>query len=502
MKPELVPTNSLRPAVYNPRKTERERLELVKLSLRKLGFVLPLYATDEGEILSGHQRHLGAEELGWGHVPVVRVPKRKNVFEKGLNLVFNRCTNDVTKEASTQEMWAALQRAIDIGAVTIPDTEHRYRCVSHATKAAVSDLVRLNDITGHRYARNMARTAQIRGVRMPIVIDSNLRLVNGAGRLWIAAEAKEEWIDAVLIDPEHAEFAGAMLNQLSMDFEVKEKYQDVLRANAFRRKIGTKPYLGHCFTFALLKGKPCHTFDINDKDHRAKWTRLYGTTVLDFGAGLMDESRMLIQAGIKSVPFEPYVCGDSDTPQLEDSRRVVLNFLSEIAQGYGFHTVFASAILNSVPFIEDRRHVLRIISSLCGPRTTFYTHCIGADSARVRTLHGNDGKDRSSEDSGTFMIDYEPNTSIGDIAEVPKVQKFHEPQELQDLLLEFFTSVQVERMAVGLSATCRGPRPVDLQSLTRAIEFEFDLPHAGDQRLGLVNVAKIAFSKRLGVTIS
>lgn len=35
---ELVSVSALRPALYNPREADAERLDLVKLSLRKLGF--------------------------------------------------------------------------------------------------------------------------------------------------------------------------------------------------------------------------------------------------------------------------------------------------------------------------------------------------------------------------------------------------------------------------------------------------------------------------------
>src|SRR5688572_14140448 len=96
--PTLEAIDAVRPSVYNPRQTDPARLELVKLSLRKLGFVLPIYANPDGEILSGHQRHLGATQLGFTHIPVVRLPRKKNTNDKGLNLVFNRSTNDMTAD--------------------------------------------------------------------------------------------------------------------------------------------------------------------------------------------------------------------------------------------------------------------------------------------------------------------------------------------------------------------------------------------------------------------
>ena len=63
------PASALRPALYNPREADAERLELVRLSLRKLGFLLPLVATTDGEILSGHQRHAVAVDMGAARVP-------------------------------------------------------------------------------------------------------------------------------------------------------------------------------------------------------------------------------------------------------------------------------------------------------------------------------------------------------------------------------------------------------------------------------------------------
>ena len=61
---ELVPVERLKPADYNPRRADAERLALVRLSLSRLGFLLPIVATPDGEILSGHQRHAVAMSMG------------------------------------------------------------------------------------------------------------------------------------------------------------------------------------------------------------------------------------------------------------------------------------------------------------------------------------------------------------------------------------------------------------------------------------------------------
>ena len=67
----LVDIESLQKAGYNPRKSDADRFDLVKISLKKLGWLLPMYATPEGEVLSGHQRLDAAKELGATKVPVV-----------------------------------------------------------------------------------------------------------------------------------------------------------------------------------------------------------------------------------------------------------------------------------------------------------------------------------------------------------------------------------------------------------------------------------------------
>ena len=63
---------AIRPSTYNPRSAVAERLDLIELSLRKLGFIAPIFADSDGEILSGHQRHLVASRMGATHVPVSR----------------------------------------------------------------------------------------------------------------------------------------------------------------------------------------------------------------------------------------------------------------------------------------------------------------------------------------------------------------------------------------------------------------------------------------------
>ena len=91
----IEPISAVNPSTYNPRTADPKRLDLIGLSLRKLGFIAPIYADENGEILSGHQRHFVATRMGCTHIPVCRVPAMDLEKRKAINIVFNRGTNDM-----------------------------------------------------------------------------------------------------------------------------------------------------------------------------------------------------------------------------------------------------------------------------------------------------------------------------------------------------------------------------------------------------------------------
>jgi len=94
-----VPIDALRPAEYNPRRMPREKLESLKRSIERFGFVEPvvvnrrrgrLWEKDErGDVIvGGHQRVRAERELGHARVPVVFVDLDPE-GEQTLNLALN-----------------------------------------------------------------------------------------------------------------------------------------------------------------------------------------------------------------------------------------------------------------------------------------------------------------------------------------------------------------------------------------------------------------------------
>lgn len=85
---KLVPITDVKASEYNPRKNDEKRLALTEMSLRKLGFLLPIYADTSGEILSGHQRHLVATRIGFTRIPVQYVNNMDLNERKTVNILF------------------------------------------------------------------------------------------------------------------------------------------------------------------------------------------------------------------------------------------------------------------------------------------------------------------------------------------------------------------------------------------------------------------------------
>jgi hypothetical protein len=515
MKPVLVDIDKLKPSAYNPRKADMERLNLVALSLRKFGWLLPIYADKNGEILSGHQRHMMAKELGATKVPVVIVKDLPLERRMGINVLYNRATNDLKKNQSSSDLKEMILQADRlIEEVTklpdIPvDTDEWYP-VMRTKPQSVLRLMSNNDRWTEQHAIVMAGQLRKNGLPlMPVVVNPDMKVVNGVARLTYAAQNKIDFVDTVQVPTELTEHAAAFLNLLSMDFNLEDRYADLLRHNSFRRKnqrttILTPTFLEDFLKHFISSGNRNGAFKLDDPKHVELWKKYYGEHVIDFGAGLCDKTEILKNMGVDAVAFEPFfLADDAETIDTEAARELCRHFLSRVADGTEWSSIFIASVLNSVPFYEDRVHIVTIVSALCGPDTKVHSCAISTDSDRWHNHAQGDIKKGHDTASGGFALSYEPRVILSDISLKPKVQKYHTPTEFKELFLTGFKQCQVMPTAKNglILAVSKGPKTIDPEKLSRALEFEFDLPHPNGKRLGLADEAKAAFSKKLGIKL-
>jgi len=498
---EICDINSIRPSTYNPRETDPDRLGLIELSLRKFGFLLPIYADNSGEILSGHQRHLVAQAMGSKRVPVERVKELELPKRKAINIVFNRGTNDFRMADDTKNVTSQLNtRSLNELLKNIPDVEidsqEFFPCLN-IRKYDIKKLLYANQRNYNPYARNIARTLHAEGIIMPILIKPNFEIINGIGRLHLLAEKKYDFVECLEIPFEKAEAAGLLLNKITMDFDLHNKYQDVLRYNSFRRAVSNRPGLGRGFYVALFGNIPTKDFQLEGNNLK-KWKMFYGSRVVDFGAGHLTDTRLLEKAGINVTPFEPYkIKSGTNEIDKDASKELTLKFLEKIAHGFQWDSIFISSVLNSVPFFDDRKKIIQIIAALCNP----YTMVFGWTMSNKTKEWENPEREYLSENAARslkFRLHYEDGIMLGGFNDKPKVQKYHSVDEAISLFKIGFSNVLVKHISDSISIIAKDPiiNPVELK---QAIEFEFDLPYPDGSRMNLVKEAKEAFVKRLNL---
>ena len=343
---KLVPIDAVRASEYNPRRNDEKRLALTELSLRKLGFLLPIYADESGEILSGHQRHLVASRMGFQQIPVEYVSGKTLGERRAVNVLFNRATNDLQK----QDTCAIIRRRLyemDIEAMTgeLPDidpgTEASFPCVYALRRMDVVKLAKLNHRSFDTHIKQLAKSLERRiGSAMPVVIGEAGNVINGIGRLQVAAEAGRKVIACVKVRPEQEAFASSMLNLLSMDFDMESTYADDLRFNSFMRERNTRETdaegnaaLGDGFFKGVFPKNCGRDFCKLEGAALETWRRHYGSSVVDFGAGKLNNTRTLRKAGIQVSAFEPYFVTVGEKIHKEKSLEIAARFLDEVEAG-------------------------------------------------------------------------------------------------------------------------------------------------------------------------
>ncbi len=508
---ELVPIGEIRASEYNPRKNDEKRLAFTEMSLRKLGFLLPIYADTSGEILSGHQRHFVAARMGFKKVPVQYVNNLNLNKRKTVNILFNRATNDLQKQDTCDKIKSRLYN-MDIQSMceALPDiepgSEASFPCVYAVRRVDTVQLAKKNHRSFDSHIAALAKALeQSVGSAMPIVIGQEMNVINGIGRLQTAAEGNRKFVQCVQVTQAQEEFSSAMLNLLSMDFSMESSYADVLRYNSFMRERNTRETdtegncaLGDGFFKGIFPKNNGRDFYKLEGEALAAWKNKYGERIVDFGAGKLNNTRTLRKAGVYVSAFEPYFVTTGDEIHKEKSLEITKRFLNEVESSVEYTSVFISSVFNSVPFMADRIKIAYIVAALCSPRGRVVCWCQSNEAQQfIRTKKHS----VTNNASLTFDLNYEPNTILGDISKHPKVQKGHTLEEMQYIFQRSFKSIERLEM-IGRFWYLEATKPqIDLERLGEALDFEFNLPYPDGTTMGLSERAREVFEKRLGVEI-
>lgn len=480
----------------NPRKADGARLSLLRLSLAKLGFILPVCATPNGMLLSGHQRLTVSHQLGYQNIPV----QYANVEEKdirGINVLFNRATNDF----SAFDTGGSSRERLELDdiieqAEELPDFEGEEW---FALGAEVRGIRGLGKSIAEKYDKKAAVIATNllrKGIQVPIVVTPKGRVVNGAHRLFSAREAgKSKW-PIVEIPEDHAELALNFLNYLSMDYQVDGDFKRVLRYSAYRRPQNNRGSVPKAYRFWANGERTLLDKDSYSRDYWINFREIHGQHLIDFGSGLSKVAPFLQKKGYDCIDFEPYRIDPSKKkgePDPDFSRARNSEFLDRVADGTKFDSIFLASVLNSVPFPKDRMIVLAVVHALCSTDTVVYGTC--RDISDFEYEYG------GIRNANYFVFDSEPGVRLGDSLAKPKIQKFHSQEEAAGMFKHLWKTYDFWAGGNVFYFRLKNPKRANTSVLKEAIKVEFDLPYADGSSMGLVEKANWAFGKRFGVSL-
>lgn len=494
-KVESVAVEDLAPDESNPRKPDQARMALLRLSIQKLGFIMPVYATEDGMLLSGHQRLTVAQSLGITHVPTIRVAV-KEADIKGINILFNRATNDFSAfdtglKASERLHYADVLEAAE----ELPDFEGEF----YALQARETSLRRLGQEDSHRYDKKAAVMAEnmLRlGIHIPIVVSESGRVVNGVHRLFSAKEHGIAKWPVVTIPEQLADVALTFLNYLSMDFHVDDEFAAILRYSAYRRPQNNRGAVPKAYRFWANGCRTLLDADSYSVDYWRHFRDIHGQSLLDFGAGLGKVAPFLRDKGMDCIDFEPYRIdfeADKGKPCPELSKLEARRFLDEVADGRRFTSIFLASVLNSVPFPKDRMAVLAIVHALSTKDTVIYGTC--RDVSDFNYEYG------GIRNANYFVFDSEPGVRVGDVIRNPKIQKFHTQEEAYAMFSRLWNKCEFWPGGNVFYFKLSSPKGINPKVVSQALELEFDLPYADGTTMGLVEHAKECFGRRLKVKL-
>jgi hypothetical protein len=502
---ELIKIDRLRPAPYNPREAVPAREQALMESLRAFGFVIPLYVLRDGTILSGHQRLRAAKRLGYEQVPIETLNLNEKA-SRAVNLMFNISTNDLNKGQLTEALFT---QAVDVAdrLKAMPDAADPFPCM-HARPMSprMIDLCGADKRPNAESSSRVAAQLMKMGVRVPAVIDkATRRIINGRWRVLAAIRNGAHAWPVVEICDEH-DLLGRCLNGITMRFELRTYYGDLLRHNSFRRSRNTRHEIQPAFVYWVMGRFDHGIMDLSQPGHLQKFISTYGRHILDWGGGHGTDVELIRDAGIDAVLFEPFkIRPGTNVIDPNASRQLARDLFKRVSQGPEFNSVFLNHVLNSVPFTEDRDAILTILGELCSTGAAAYI------STKTVT-NGSFQYQEISTNGGSLRLDgaLEPGTTLGDLTTgQPKVQKYFTVIEFRRLMSKFFRSVEAGEPK---GSSCKGMlvsrnRKSILKpwhQVKAALAFEFDLPYPDGSRMGLAEQAIEAFAarrRRLGLPL-
>lgn len=458
-----VPVSVLSFDTTNPREVNQKVVDTVLLSLKRFGLVMPIIAFKDGIILGGHQRIKALKSDGQQYVYVNYIKSGFKRERMTINMALNRVIQEIDQSQKDVVFISDEERQQIENLDTVEDYALQMKNVKFGD-------VNLESLEPNRNLISLEKYLYSRGVRLPVLVDSDLNVLMGKQRaLFYKMNGKKT--PYIIIDEKRKNLIAKALRGVSNSFDFNDK--DYLRTSARRHIVNNMVQ-----TEQVIYGKykPQYNFSIYVESIKRK----LGNNILDFGAGNGKQTAYMRQLGVKITTFEPFVPtgGIVNEVSLLKTKQNYERFLEELKKHEPFTTVIANAVLNSVPLKDD-------IYKVC-----YLLRCFAIGGTLQGTTRSWIKKD---DEKGGFLIGDRRRMSIG--AGKLKVQNFISKEQLVEYmtLKPDLMKLKGQYLHYIVHEDCM---EVSISHLNECIDVEFGFVY-GDRRFDFRDETKKVMLERL-----
>lgn len=329
MKVEYWPINKLVPAAYNPRRINDEKIEMLKESITKTGFIIPILVNESNNtIIAGHQRTKTAKLLGMTELPVNII----HDIDLGDEIRFNQIHNSIDLSLNNKP------RLLEKG---LPKEEFL-------------------ELPADKFEVREARAASLKEIcSLMVKYENCLSCVVCRGEVLYGAE----YVKACQIL--HLPVKTYIANDDKYDdikYYINQDYGQFYYGNVERHTY----VQGLAQTHRDPKGTAGPTFK-NKSWLYARWCIPYckqagkGTRVLDFGCGKGDYIPTMNRLGFPTIGMEFYN-NNGASINVKKGNKMIDDLITELNTNGLFDVSFCSSVMNSVDSLEAEDAVMTCLN--------------------------------------------------------------------------------------------------------------------------------------------
>lgn len=427
----------LSPADYNPRKLDESKFVKLQESIKKFGMIKPLIINgDNGILTAGHQRTRAMKAIGLKYAPVIKICGIKIQDEIKFNLFHN--------SIETNKSPVSVSNLPTCGGYCIIKPEN-INVHKNENATVVKEI-------GHLIMKYGEWGSIIADKSGNVIVNSDYA---------VAAKQLEKEIICYVIDDEYKKEICEI-----MDIDYGEYNYDAL---------GIKSYNQLYCQMTRLSAKSKKMNKSSTYEEFVLPVIKKSDRILDFGAGKCAYANLLRKKGYKIFAYEPNFQNENNNIDIKTVVKQIKEIEKDVSVNGLFDIVVLDSVFNSVVNNEVENYVAAVCGAFLRKDGTFITGTRNILSVEERARFT-----KSNAKSRCLEFLDKDNYSATFRGGVWTIQHFHSLESLAELLDRYYFDVSVMRKKKtqsNIHAVCKSPKPIDLNYLETALEFELNMEY-------------------------